>query len=153
MQLEFDIIDIYLASAAGDKPTAVKSAELSPDGLVGDRYEQGRGTFSNSNLTDGRALTIIDEADLLWLKTEHGLDLLQGQHRRNLVTRGLDLLAMVHQTFRLGTALVRGNRPCPPCGRLSNLLGIDAKELLKGRGGLRCDVIEVGQLKQRAAIR
>ena len=144
--LEATVIDIFLAPGEGDLPHRVDRATLTENGLVGDRYESGVGTFSTSNLTDGRAVTLIDEADLLWLRDTHGVDLMDGQHRRNIVVRGLDLPSLINQSFRLGTAVIRGNRPCPPCGRLSNLLGIDTKQLLKRRGGLRCDVVEPGEV-------
>ncbi len=136
------VVDIFLATDAGDPPTRVESAELTATGLVGDRYERGVGTFSN-RLPDGRAITLIASEDLAHVHppADHG------EHRRNIVTSGVDLLALVHVKFRVGEVVLRGNRSCPPCGRLSKLIGADAKAIYHKRGGLRADVIEPGLIR------
>ena len=142
---------IFIPPVARDAVVPVREVEVRVDGLAGDRYAAGAGTFSKG-LADGRAVTLMAAEDVEAIRGEHGLDLSDGSHRRNLVTRGVDLLSLVHQRFRIGTALLRGNRPCPPCGHLSKLIGHDAKALLHRRGGLRADVIEPGRLKVGDAI-
>lgn len=136
---------IFIADVAKGEPRSIETAEVMAEGLVGDRYAAGVGTFSQG-LADGRAVTLIAAEALEAIAAEFGMAWAAGEHRRNLVTRGIDLEALIHQHFRIGGVILRGNRPCPPCGHLSKLTGVDAKHLLHRRGGLRADVIEPGRL-------
>lgn len=135
---------IFIAKSVREEPRAVDAAEVTVNGLIGDRYAVGAGTFSKG-LADGRAVTLIAAEALEAITSEFGLTWLAGEHRRNLVTRGVALETLVHQHFRIGSVVLRGNRPCPPCGHLSKRLGLDAKAILHRRGGLRADVIEPGR--------
>src|SRR4051812_22399506 len=65
-------------------------------GLDGDRYFDERGTFSNVH-GRGYDLTLID-AEVLG-----ELDLAPEDARRNVVTRGIDLNALVGERFQVGT--------------------------------------------------
>src|SRR5260370_1059771 len=62
---------------------------------------------------------------------EKGLDLDEGGSRRNVVTEGVDLLALIGRRFRIGTALFRGERPCEPCGYLERRVGQGLMTALK----------------------
>ena len=145
------LAQIFLADIARAEMTPIDSIEVLREGLAGDRYARGIGSFSKG-LKDGRAITLIAGETIDFLKAEHGVDWGNGEHRRNLVTRGVDLDSLVHVRFRIGGAVLRGNRRCPPCGYLSKLTGADAKALLHRRGGLRADVIEPGRIAVGDAI-
>ena len=138
---------IYVAAAAGDLPVAVEAAEVTAAGLAGDRYEAGVGTFSH-RLPDGRAVTLIAAETL----DDLGERLADGRHRRNLVVRGVDLDALLRRTFTVGGVVLRGARPCPPCGRLARLTDPEAKRLLHRRGGLRADVVTPGTIRVGDAV-
>ena len=145
------LVQIFIAAEARAEMTRVETVEVLREGLTGDRYVNGAGTFSKG-LSDGRAVTLIAAETIDFLKHDPGVDWTEGQHRRNLVTRGVDLVSLVHRHFRIGGIVLRGNRPCPPCGHLSKLTGLDAKALLHRRGGLRADVIEPGVIRVGDAI-
>src|SRR5436190_1779762 len=66
-------------------------------GLAADRYFDGAGTFSNPHST-GHDLTLI-EAEVV-----DELGLAPEEARRNVVTRGIDLNALVGRRFRVGEA-------------------------------------------------
>lgn len=83
---------------------------------------------------------------------EHGLDLHEGRNRRNLVTSGIDLADLHDRTFRIGTAVFRGIRPCHPCRHLEGITQEGVFDALKNRGGFRADVIEEGALRAGDAI-
>ena len=48
--------------------------------------------------------------------------------------------------FRIGSALFHGIGACQPCGYLERLTVTGACAALKGRGGLRAEVLEAGVL-------
>lgn len=126
---------------AEDRSAPVRSVDAvraTEEGLEGDRYILGRGTFASHR--PGSALTLVDAAVL---------ELLPGEidHRRNVVVRGIDLNALVGVTFTLGDAVCRGRRLCEPCAHLDRLNGGGILRPLVHRGGLRADVVVPGTLR------
>jgi MOSC domain-containing protein YiiM len=138
---------IYLAPSAGKTLTPVTEVRaLIGRGLEGDRYERGVGSFSRWPGM-GRAVTLIEQEVIESVLAETGLDLDSGRSRRNIVTEGVRLNELVGKTFRIGTALFRGDRLAEPCGYLERRIGKGLMPALKGRGGLRTDVLEEGVLR------
>ena len=88
-------------------------------GLEGDRYFDRRGTFSNVHAR-GHDLTLI-EAEVLDALRLPGGQLGPEEARRNVVTRGIDLNALVGQRFRIGDVECFGQRLCEPCAHLERL--------------------------------
>ncbi|MEM8873376.1 MAG: MOSC domain-containing protein [Planctomycetota bacterium] len=131
--------EIYVCAIAEAQPLSQPHSVVTMSGLGADRYAIGSGTFSGSNLKDGRAVSLISAEAIEGIP-----EFANGEHRRNLVVRGVDLDALRGQSFRIGDVVFRGVRGCPPCGHLSKLAGVDAKELLYKKGGLRADVVEPG---------
>ncbi|HVD56934.1 MAG TPA: hypothetical protein VNC17_08815, partial [Thermoleophilaceae bacterium] len=108
-------------------------------GLEGDRYFNGAGTFSNP-ASSGHDLTLI-EAELLeaiTLRSGHTPGALDA--RRNLVTRGIDLNALVGRQFTVGEVGCVGRRLCEPCAHLERLTEVGLLRALVHRGGLRADI-------------
>jgi MOSC domain-containing protein YiiM len=146
------VIAIFLAPHAGSAPVGTPDVEAVKDaGLVGDRYALGTGSFSRWP-GSGRAVTLIESEVLAAIQLEHALDLSAGRHRRNVVTAGIRLADLNGRRFRLGGAVLRGARLCAPCRYLDRLLGEPAYAPLKGRGGLRADVLEGGAFEVGDAI-
>lgn len=137
---------IYLSEKAKRLPVAVRSASvIAGRGVVGDRYFLGKGSFSHWRGT-GRALTLV-EAEAL---EDVGLGF--AESRRNVVTRGVDLNALVGVRFRVGEVECRGRRLCEPCRHLERLEGDGLMRSLAGRGGLRADVLSNGSIAIGDAI-
>jgi MOSC domain-containing protein YiiM len=131
---------IYLSDKAKRLPVAVDSARVvAGRGLEGDRYFVGKGSFSHWRGT-GRALTLV-EAEAL---EDVGLGF--DASRRNVVTRGVDLNALVGRRFRVGAVECLGRRLCEPCRHLEKLEGDGLMRSLAGRGGLRADVLSDGSV-------
>jgi MOSC domain-containing protein YiiM len=129
---------IYVSEKARRLPVSVDSARLvAGQGLEGDRYFLGKGSFSHWHGT-GRALTLV-EAEAL---EDVGLSFAAA--RRNVVTRGVDLNALVGVRFRVGEVECLGRRLCEPCRHLERLEGDGLMRSLAGRGGLRADVLGEG---------
>lgn len=120
-------------------------------GVVGDRYFDGIGTFSASE-KHGQQLTLIEAEVLEALRGDH-LDLTPADARRNVVTRGIDLNALVGAEFQIGAAHCIGRRLCEPCSHLQRLTGVALLRPLVHRGGLRADVLTSGVVRVGDAIR
>jgi MOSC domain-containing protein YiiM len=141
------VVAIYLAPAAGEALSAVEEVLALPGrGLEGDRYALGKGSFSRWPGA-GRAVTLIAQEVIESLRRESGLDLDNGRSRRNIVTLGVHLPDLVGRTFRIGAARFRGDRLAEPCGYLERRLGAGLVTALRGRGGLRADVLDEGVLR------
>jgi MOSC domain-containing protein YiiM len=130
---------IYISEKAKRLPVAVDSARVvAGRGLSGDRYFLGKGSFSHWRGT-GRALTLV-EAEAL-----EDIGLSFAAARRNVVTRGVDLNALVGVRFRVGDVECLGRRLCEPCRHLEKLEKRNGlMRELAGRGGLRADVLSDG---------
>ena len=120
-------------------------------GIVGDRYFDGTGTFSASE-KHGQQLTLI-EAEVLDALRDDDLHLSPADARRNIVTRGIDLNALVGQEFQVGTARCIGRRLCEPCSHLQRLTGTALLRPMVHRGGLRADILTSGTARVGDAIR
>jgi MOSC domain-containing protein YiiM len=117
-----------------DEATAVAGR-----GLAGDRYHDGRGTFSNP-YSVGHDLTLV-EAEVL-----EELGFSPQDARRNVVTRGIDLNALVGRRFRVGDVDCVGRRLCEPCAHLEHLSPGTLRPLVH-RGGLRADLLSDGAIR------
>ncbi len=118
-------------------------------GLEGDRYFTRSGTFSNVH-GRGQDLTLI-EAEVLDELSFPGGRLRPEEARRNIVTRGIDLNALVGESFRIGDVECFGQRLCEPCAHLERLTAAAGKpgtlRALIHKGGLRADVLTDGDIR------
>jgi hypothetical protein len=118
-----------------DVPSAVAVAGR---GLEGDRYCDGRGTFSGPG--QGYELTLV-EAEVL-----DSIDLPWVQARRNIVTRGIALNALVGHRFTIGAVECVGRRLAEPCSHLEKLTRPGLLRPLVHRAGLRADILRGGSI-------
>jgi MOSC domain-containing protein YiiM len=143
---------IYLASRRKEPLVAVTEVRAVPgQGLEGDRYFHNRGSMSRWPRPE-RAVSLIEQETLDALATA-GLDLSGGRSRRNLVVEGVHLDELRGVTFRIGEVLFRGVSPCQPCGYLETLTAPGVFAALKGRGGLRCEILSEGILRVGDVLR
>lgn len=122
---------------------------LAGRGLEGDRYADNAGTFSpRSGHRPGYQLTLM-AAEVLDDLAAEGIDVDFTGTRRNILTRGLDVNALVGRDFRLGDVRCRGLRLAEPCVHLDRLSGPGLLRPLIHRGGLRADILTDGVLPPR----
>jgi MOSC domain-containing protein YiiM len=123
-------------------------------GLEGDRYFNRRGTFSSAH-GRGHGLTLIETEVLDRLRLP-GAPLATEEARRNVVTRGIGLNALVGRRFRIGDVECFGQRLCEPCAHLERLTAKVGKpgvlRALIHQGGLRADVLTDGDIRVGAAV-
>jgi MOSC domain-containing protein YiiM len=111
-------------------------------GVEGDRYWAGTGSFYKPG-KDGQDLTLI-EAEALEALSGAGIELHPDETGRNVLTRGIDLNALVGRSFRVGEVECVGRRLCDPCAILQRRTRPGVLRGLAGRGGLRADVVAGG---------
>lgn len=143
---------IFIAPQAGAPMRQLDEVRaIAGHGLEGDRYAVGRGTFSIAG-GRGNDLTLIagEVLDALALPDDRPLS--GADARRNVVTRGLDLDALVGRSFRIGELELIGRRRCEPCAHLQRLTRPGVLRALVHRGGLRADLLNSGTLRVGDAI-
>jgi MOSC domain-containing protein YiiM len=107
------------------------------------RAEAGRGLEGDYH----GDLTLIAAEALEGLREDTGIELAGHDTRRNVLTRGIDLNALVGQRFRVGSVEAVGVELAEPCTKLRRLSGEPG--VLRGlvhRGGLRANVVTDGQI-------
>jgi MOSC domain-containing protein YiiM len=108
-------------------------------GIIGDRYS-GLGI-------SGSEITFIGAEGIEAMVAETGIRLEPRETRRNVLTRGVDLNALVDRRFRVGETLCRGIKPCTPCNHLESLTRPGVRSGLSSRGGLRADILLGGVIR------
>lgn len=139
---------IFVAASAAEPARSLAVADaLAGRGLEGDRHVAGTGTFPSG--LPGSALTLIEVE--VCESFDPPLD--PGEHRRNLVTRGISLNALVGHEFTIGDLRCRGMRLCEPCTVVDRYASRPVLRALVHRGGLRADILEDGRLAVGDVIR
>jgi MOSC domain-containing protein YiiM len=119
-------------------------------GIEGDRYCEGTGFWTRYG--DVCQVTLIEGEDLDFIENELGISVKDGQHRRNIITRGVRLLDLRRKRFRVGEVLLEFDRSRPPCRHVQDLSEPGMTRALKGRGGICARVVEAGQIRAQDAI-
>jgi MOSC domain-containing protein YiiM len=123
------------------------------EGLMGDRYGAGVGAaqFQGRRKPENEVTLIAKEA-IEAANDEFNYTIAHLDTRRNLLTEGVPLNDLVGKTFRVGPVLLKGLELCEPCGYLEKRTFAGIKAALKHRGGLRCCVLEGGEIRAGDAI-
>ena len=72
--------------------------------------------------------------------------------RRNVITRGVDLNALIGKDFEVQGVQFHGTEECRPCYWMDQAIAPGAEEFLKGRGGLRAHISSDGILRSTAKV-
>lgn len=118
-------------------------------GLEDDRYKEGTGYWTSYG--DVCEVTLIEGEDLDEIENE-GLGVKNGEHRRNIITRGVDLERLRGSRFRIGEAVLEYDRPRPPCKHIQDMTEPGMTRALKRRGGICARVVEGGLIRPRDEI-
>ena len=140
-----EVLQLYTAPGEGEPMESHQRVEAVEGGLVGDRYLSGGGYYSPYDVCE---VTLLEAEAIEAVHEEFGIDLWDGRHRRNVVTRGIDLHGLLETTFRIGTVEFRGTRPRPPCVHLETVADEEgvAAALGEGRGGICARVLTGGTI-------
>lgn len=143
------VISICIGQTAGAKMEEVQEviAEAG-NGLVGDRYYGGNGsfnkyeagkrqvTFMNAMFFEGSGFSFVDS-------------------RRNIFLNGVELMDLIGKDFTVGEVTFRGVKYCDPCNRPNTLAGIKKsfRETFFDRGGLVAEIISNGTIRISDKVR
>ncbi len=143
--------EIYITSEGSAAMERVEEVRAVAGGLTGDRYKEGTGYWTRYG--DVCEVTLIEGEDLDEIEEEAGLHVKNGEHRRNIVTRGVRLHDLNGNRFRVGEVVLEYDRPRPPCKHVQDVTepGM-TRALRRQRGGICARVIEGGLIRARDEI-
>ena len=147
-------VELLAVAPAAEAPVQLvtQARALAGRGLEGDRYAAGLGTFSpRGSHKPGYELTLI-AAEVVEELTARDARLDFASTRRNVLTRGIDVNALVGREFTIGDVRCRGLRLAEPCAHLERLAGPGLLRPLIHRGGLRVDILSNGTITAGSTI-
>ena len=137
---------IYVtAEGSADMERVEEVQTVEGRGIEGDRYCEGTGFWTRYG--DVCEVTLIEGEDLDYIQDDLGIGVKSGEHRRNIVTRGIKLKDLRRKTFRIGKAVLRYDRPRPPCRHVQDLSEPGMTRALRNRGGICARVVTAGNIR------
>jgi MOSC domain-containing protein YiiM len=137
------VVSIFVAAKSAEEMVSLSSVRAFADrGLEGDRFF--RESWNAIDRSD-KAVSFIEDEVLDLAAEELGLESIAQKTRRNIVTRGVPLIDLLHRDFVVGGVRMRGIRLFEPCGHLvqvSKLPGIF--KALHHRSGLKAAILSDG---------
>lgn len=128
------------------KMRVVEEVEALEDcGLEGDRAADKPGKKRQVTLIMGEHL---DATGMILGRTSVDPSLT----RRNIVTRGINLLSLKDRRFQIGDAVFELTGPAHPCSRMEENLGEGGYNAMRGHGGWCAKVIRSGTIRVGDAI-
>ena len=143
--------EIYVTAKGSAKMERVEEVRtIEGCGIEGDRYCEGTGFWTRFG--DVCEVTLIEGEHLDYIEDELGIRVKNGEHRRNIITRGIRLDEMRRKRFRIGQAILEYDRPRPPCRHVQELSEPGMTRALKGRGGICARVVKGGWIRAQDVI-
>ncbi len=137
------VLQICICPEAGAPMEEVVEVEaIACEGLKGDRYATGEGSF-NRGRRGNRQITLMNT---LFFE-DSGFEFKES--RRNIFVEGVELMWLIGREFKIGSATLYGVKYCDPCQRPSKLSNNSRsfQEAFFDRGGIIAEVIESGIIK------
>jgi len=97
-------------------------------------------------------VTLIAAEGLEAFVDETGISVTAAETRRNVLTRGIDVNALVGERFRIGDVECVGVELCEPCAHLQSLTKPGVLKGLVHRAGLNADVLNDGEIAVGDAV-
>ncbi len=143
---------IFITAQAGAPMQEVPEVRaIAGRGLEGDRYTSASGTWSERLAKGRRDLTLIGVEGLAEMARD-GIALRPEETRRNVLTSGIELAALVGRQFRVGTAICYGIRRCQPCIYLEERTQPGVLKEMVDRGGLFTEIVRDGVIRVGDAV-
>ena len=141
---------IFIAPRAGEKMVRVAEVQaIAGRGLEGDRYAVGTGYYAPDDVCE---VTLIEGEALDVIRAVHGVHVHDGEHRRNVVTRGLLLRDLRGKQLRIGEVLLEYDCPRPPCGYVERITEKGMTRALGEGAGIGVRVLSSGILREGSSI-
>ena len=146
------VLGLYTGVGAGEQLRAQTEVRaLKGGGIVGDRYATNEGFFSRIGQAKIRHVTLIANEPFAEANAElarRGVAAFAAHEtRRNIVTEGIDVNALLGREFNVGNVRMRGTEMTNPCNRVSVLATKTGfREAFAGRGGIRAEILSDGDI-------
>lgn len=143
------LLTILTTAEPGGTLVEIDAASLERGkGLIGDRYSRGKGTFSKKlRASQDWEVTLIEGEEIERFNMASNTAFAPAVFRRNLVTSGVRLNALVGKRFTVGPAVLEGIRLCEPCAYLAKFIGAASLKTMAHRAGLRARVVTSGVVR------
>ena len=133
---------IFLTAEHGELPAPVDRVHAHAGrGLEGNRYYWGDG-----GAPPGRAVTLIASEAVEVVASEGDVSVEPAATRRNVLTRGIDVNALVGKRFRIGAVECEGVELCEPCETLEGMTQPGVIKAFVHRAGLNADILTDGEI-------
>jgi MOSC domain-containing protein YiiM len=133
---------IFLSPEHGELPAPVERARARAGaGLEGNRY-----FWDDGSAPPGQALTLIAAEAVEAVADEGEVSVEPPATRRNVLTRGIDVNALVGQRFRIGDVECQGVELCEPCTTLEGMTQPGVIKAFVHRCGLNADILTDGEI-------
>ena len=136
------VFKIGITEINNKKIEEVSSIEvLANKGIVGDRH------FNDYN-DPYNQITLIESENIDYYNNKYNLNIPYIDFRRNIVTKGIKLNALIDKKISVGNVKIEVIDLCRPCRHLQEKLNQDniIKEFLR-KGGIRCHILSSSQIK------
>jgi len=110
-------------------------------GIEGDRFFDYK-TDHSGQITFFSSEVFADVCRQLGVTGKH-----PGMSRRNVITTGVDLNALIGEEFAVQGLLFYGVEECRPCYWMDAAIAPGAEAALRSRGGLRAKILTTGRLR------
>ena|SRR5215210_8712552 len=138
---------IHITRTHGELPQPVERVRAhAGKGLEGNRY------FFEGGAPAGNALTLIAVEAIAAFTEETGIPLTAQESRRNVLTEGIDLNALVGKRFQVGAVSCAGVELCEPCRHLQALTRPGVLQGMVHRAGLNADILTDGEIAVGDAV-
>ena len=91
-------------------------------------------------------ITLVEAEIIDAMSRELGYDIPDGASRRQIMVKGITLNELIGRNLRMGQILVRVEDKCIPCKNMETRIGPGARNAMTDKGGIRCRIIEGGEL-------
>jgi MOSC domain-containing protein YiiM len=133
---------IFLTAEHGELPAPVDRVRARAGrGLEGNRYY-----WPDGAAPPGRAVTLIASEAVEAVASEGDVSVEPAATRRNVLTRGIDVNALVGKRFRIGSVECEGVELCEPCQTLEAMTQPGVIKAFVHRGGLNADILTDGEI-------
>ncbi|HEY8630169.1 MAG TPA: MOSC domain-containing protein [Gaiellaceae bacterium] len=133
---------IFLSPEHGELPEPVDRVNAHAGrGLEGNRYY-----WADGAAPPGCALTLIASEAVEAVAGEGDVSLEPAATRRNVLTSGIDVNALVGKRFRIGTVECEGVELCEPCSTLESMTQPGVIKAFVHRCGLNADILSDGEI-------
>lgn len=115
-------------------------------GIEGDRYFDYKPDFK------GQITFFADEVYRSLCEQFNQRDKAPSVFRRNVITRGADLEALIGKEFQIQGIRFLGTESCRPCFWMNDAFCPGAEDALENRGGLRARILSDGILRVNRSL-